>query len=343
LRTALALLTLAGLLLACSRPPELVQHHLAVFGTEVSITLPADQDSGPAVARVDRELQRMHRDWHAWEPGQLVQINQAIAAGRCADLPEDVAAVIKRAGELERRSRGLFNPAIGRLLELWGFHASELPRGPPPAEADIADLVSRAPSMRQLHIRDGRLCSDNRAVQLDFGGYIKGVAVERALKLLAESGLEHAIVNAGGDLGVIGRRGRRSWQAAVQHPDGHSGHHAAVLEVHDGEFVFTSGNYRRYRQGAGIRHGHIIDPRDGYPADAVSSVSLIAEDGGLADAAATALAVAGNGEWREIAAALGIDRVMRIKADGSVELTPQMAARVQWRERPNRIKRISTR
>lgn len=343
MRTAFACLVVTGLLLSCSRPPELVHHHLAAFGTEVTITLLADGEAGQTLARVDRELQRMHRDWHAWEPGRLGQINQAIAEGRCVDLPEDVATVIEQTRELERRSQGLFNPAIGRLLTLWGFHSSELPMGPPPTEAEIAELVSRSPSMRQLHIGHGRLCSDNRAVQLDFGGYIKGVAVERALKLLAASGLRHAIVNAGGDLGVIGQRGQRPWRAAVQHPDGHSGHHVAMLEVHAGEFLFTSGNYRRYRQGDGIRHGHIIDPRDGYPADAVSSVSLIAEDGGLADAAATALAVANAGEWLGIADALGIDKVMRITADGSVELTPQMAARAQWREPPDRIHLISTR
>lgn len=342
MRTTLACLLVLGLLLSCGRSPEFARHHLAVFGTEVTVTLEADREAGQALARADRELQRMHRDWHAWEPGRLWQINRAIAEGRCLDLPPDAAAVIERARELEHRSGGLFNPAIGRLLALWGFHASELPEGPPPAESEIADLVSRSPAMRQLHIRHGRLCSNNRTVQLDFGAYIKGVAIERALELLAESGLQHAIVNAGGDLGVIGQHGRRHWRAAVQHPDGRSGHHVAMLEVHDGEFVFTSGNYRRYRQGDGIRHGHIIDPRDGYPADAVNSVSLIAEDGGLADAAATALAVAGKSEWLEIAGALGIDKVMRIKADGSVELTPEMAARVQWREQPDGIDLTAT-
>ena len=249
--------------------------------------------------------------------------------------------MIERARQLERSSNGLFNPAIGRLLALWGFHASELPQGPPPAPAAIEKQVMQAPSMADLDIDAGELSSRNRAVQLDFGGYIKGVAVERALEILAQTGIEHAIVNAGGDLGVIGRHGDRPWRAAVEHPDGTGGRYLADLEVRDGEFVFTSGNYRRYRQGDGIRYGHIIDPRDGYPADGVRSVTVIDSDGGRADAAATALAVADVGEWQAVARSLGVERVMRVEADGLIRMTPAMAARVRWHRQPQQLRVVS--
>lgn len=267
----------------------------------------------------------------------LGDINRAIAEERAIELSPEAAAIIESARDLERASDGLFNPAIGRLLELWGFHASELPEGPPPPASAIAELVDRSPSMTNLELAGTTLSSDNPMVQLDFGAYLKGVAVERALDMLARAGIEHAIVNAGGDLGVIGRRGTRPWQAAVQHPDGEGGRYLAGLEVHDGEFVFTSGNYRRYRQGEGVRYGHIIDPRDGYPADHVSSVTVIGDDGGRADAAATALAVADSGEWPGIARQLGVEHVMRVEADGIIRLTPAMAARVRWRQRPQDI------
>jgi thiamine biosynthesis lipoprotein len=338
-----ALLLLVGLLGACGEQPQVQRHRLAVFGTETTLTI-RSPDSGAAtaaVARVDRELQRMHRDWHAWEPGMLGDINSAIAAGDPIDLSPQALRVIEHAAELEHRSGGRFNPAIGRLLALWGFHASSLPQGPPPPPEEIERLVALSPSMSDLEIRDGTLSSRNPAVQLDFGAYIKGVAVERALRILAEAGIQDAIVNAGGDLGVIGRRGRRPWRAAVAHPDGEGGRYLGTVDVNPGEFVFTSGNYRRYRQHEGIRHGHILDPRDGYPADHVSSVTVIHGDGGEADAAATALAVAATEEWPAVAAGLGVDAVLRVEADGGITVTRAMASRVTWQGRPGRIRVVS--
>lgn len=337
-RLAAALL-LAGLLAACESQPRIERYQIAVFGTETTLTIRAGggADAAAAVAAVDRELQRMHRDWHAWEPGMLAEINRAIAEGRSIKLSPEAARIIQAAAELERRSGGLFNPAIGRLLARWGFHASELPQGPPPPAEEIQRLVDRAPSLADLSIDSGYLASRNRAVQLDFGAYLKGVAVERALAILHKAGIEHAIVNAGGDLGVIGRHGQRRWRAAVEHPDGSGGRHLATLEVNPGEYVFTSGNYRRYRTNEGIRRGHILDPRDGYPADQVSSVTVIDDHGGTADAAATALAVAAPDEWQAVARELEIDVVMRIEADGTIHVTPTMAARVHWQGRPAKI------
>lgn len=334
-------LLLVCLLSACGGEPELERHRLAAFGTEVTVTVRAGADATGAVTEIDRELQRMHRQWHAWEPGMLGDINRAIAENRSIELPTEAIDLIEDARELERASRGLFNPAIGRLLALWGFHSSRLPEGPPPAASAIAPLVEASPSLKDLEIAGTRLSSDNPAVQLDFGAYLKGVAVERALEQLADAGIEHAIVNAGGDLGVIGKRGDRAWRAAVQHPDGAGGNYLATIEVRDGEFVFTSGNYRRYRQDEGIRHGHIIDPRDGYPADQVSSVTVIGDDGANADAGATALAVATGTEWRALAQNLGIEHVMRVDADGTVWLTPPMAARVRWQAEPGAVRVVS--
>lgn len=341
MRASRILLLLAlGLLAACGDEPDPVRHHIAAFGTQVVVTTRASEhvDVAGTVAAVDREFQQIHRRWHAWEPGMLGDVNRAIAENRAIALSPEAVAVMTRARELEQLSGGLFNPAIGRLLGAWGFHASELLEGPPPPASTIARLVEQSPSMTDLEFSGGQLSSNNPSVQLDFGAYIKGVAVERALELLAEAGIEHAIVNAGGDLGAIGRHGSRPWRTAVEHPDGDGGRYLASLDVHDGEFVFTSGNYRRYRQSEGIRHGHIIDPRDGYPADRVSSVTVIHDDGGEADAAATALAVAGPAEWIQLARSLGVEAVMRVDADGTIQVTPAMATRLQWQGRPDSVR-----
>lgn len=327
----------------CHPADRIDEYTIAAFGTQMRVQIRGTDvaTANAAVAAVDREMQQLHRRWHAWEPGLLVDINHAISEGRRIELPRRVIAAIEHARGLERASGGRFNPAIGRLLALWGFHASELPEGPPPAESDIERLVEANPSMADLVIEDGTLASTNPAVQLDFGAYIKGVAVDRALTILADAGVPDAIVNAGGDLGVIGTRGKRPWRAAVRHPDADDGRLLARLEVFDGERVFTSGNYLRYRSDEGIRYGHIIDPRDGLPADHVASVTVVHDNGAEADAAATALAVAAPGEWPAVAAAMGIDKVMRVDASGTVRLTPRMRERTRFDHAPPRVETVS--
>ena len=98
--------------------------------------------------------------------------------------------------------------------------------------------------------------------------------------------------------------------------------------------MFTSGNYERYFEYNGIRYHHILDPRTGYPARGSLSVTVVNNDAATADAAATALFVAGPEGWREVARNMGIKEVMLIDENMTVYMTPAMAARVQFTVEP---------
>ena len=346
LPAALLITVAAGALLSCSVSEQRTeQHEIAAFGTRIELTLRAGRhtDSAQAVAAVDRMFQRMHRQWHAWQPGMLGDINAAIAAGRPIQISGHARSIMQRAARLEEQSGGLFNPAMGRLFALWGFHSDTLPSGPPPDGVEIRQRIDPPPTMADLSFKDSMLISTNPAVQLDFGAFLAGVAAENALAILKQHGISHAIVNIGGDLGVVGTGARRAWRAAVQHPDGQGGKHLAYIDLNDGEFVFTSGNYHRYRQHEGLRYGHLIDPRSGYPANSVQSVTVIDTRGGRADAAATALAVAGPDEWQAVARRMGIEQMLRAEADGTVVVTRAMARRIEWHQAPQRLRVVSSR
>jgi FAD:protein FMN transferase len=327
-----------ALLAACARDPAgpVIEQQFHLFGTIVSLTTYGldDRAAKAAGAEVEGLFQQMHDDWHAWQKGALTDINDAIAAGRPIEVPPSLLPLIHKAKEASQRSDGLFNPAIGRLVRLWGFHASEMPDGPPPPEAEINALVAAHPSLEQVEIRDGVLRSSNPAVQMDFGGIAKGYAVELALLRLRELGVENAIVNTGGGLGVIGRRGDRPWRIGIRHPLG-----AGVLgslEVRDGEHVHTSGNYERFREWEGKRYSHIIDPRTGWPVQEVVSVTVVHRDGALADAFTKPFMVGGTREWEAFSRRLGVELVMLVDRQGTVYMTPAMAARVQFETPPAR-------
>ena len=140
-------------------------------------------------------------------------------------------------------------------------------------------------------------------------------------------GINNAIANAGGDLRAIGSHGDRPWRVAVRKPGGGN---IGSVQVQGDEAIFTSGNYERFRQDKRERYPHIIDPGTGWPAKDIASVTIITNEGLLADAAATALLVAGMDEWPELARALGLDQVAVVDESGSVYLTPKMEQRIQF-------------
>ncbi len=325
---------LCVLLAACARPPRVHERSLYVFGTLVSVSAWTRDEAAfdKAVERLDKQFQRMHRDWHAWRgDGELVRLNRALAAGESMRISDFLLPLLTRGKRLFDASDGLFDPAIGRLIALWGFHDDEPPGGPPPDAGAIAKLVAAAPGMDDIHIAGHQVYSDNPRVALDLGAYAKGYALNVAIGTLHELGIDNAIVNAGGDLCVSGAHGDRPWHIGVRHPQG--GGVIASLDVRDGECVLTSGNYERYREYRGVRYAHIIDPRSGYPVEHIASATVIARDGALADAAATALSVAGAPLWRRIARQMGVDEVMLVDGEGRVYLTPAMEQRIHLETR----------
>jgi thiamine biosynthesis lipoprotein len=324
-----ALLLLPCLLLAaCSRGPEVRQAEFFVFGTvlDVSIQGVDEATARQAFTRLQQDFQAMHRDWHAWEPGLLTEVNDAFAAGRPITASADIVELVRRSQRLEELSGGRFNPTIGGLIRLWGFHTSEFPIVGPAPDADaVRAWVERRPSSLDIRIDGLTLQSDNPAVQLDFGGIAKGYAIDLACARLKAMGVNGAIVNAGGDLRAFGDHGDRPWRIAIRNPGGGI---VGSLETGADEAVFTSGNYERFRQDGRERYPHILDPRTGWPVDHLSSATVITGEGLLADAAATALIVAGPDEWAAVADALGLDQVLLVDGAGRVYLTPAMQKRV---------------
>lgn len=301
-----------------------------VFGTVVNISLwdVSPSQASQAFSDLQHLFQDMHQNWHAWEPGRLTDINQAFRQGRAGTADPQMVLMIERAQQLETLTGGRFNAAIGSLIDLWGFHTSDFPIiGPPPSQLEIDAILEQRPSSLDIRINGLELSSDNPAVQLDFGGIAKGVAADLAIAHLQDIGIDNAIVNAGGDLRAIGTHGGRPWRVAVQKPGGGE---IGFIEVAGDESIFTSGNYARFRQDNQKRYPHILDPRSGWPAKDIASVTVIANEGVVADAAATAMVVAGLQHWPEVAAALHLNQVAVIDESGTVYMTVAMAQRLKF-------------
>jgi len=333
-RVILKTLTLLACLavLSCSQKPAKQHAEFFVFGTLLEVTTWGvdEDDARLAFSSLHSLFREMHRDWHAWEPGLLTDINRNFAAGLPAMASPAIIEMTRHSQFMEKRTAGRFNPAIGALIGFWGFHTSDYPiLGPPPSRSQIENLVQQNPSSLDIQIDEASLTSLNPLVQLDFGGIAKGYAIDIACDTLRGFGINDAIVNAGGDLRVFGRHGDRPWRIAVRDP---SGGIIGTLEAGTDEAIFTSGNYERFRQDNESRYPHILDPNTGWPVKDVASVTVITQQGWLADAAATALIVAGLDEWIEVARSLDLEQVLIVDEKGKAYLTEKMNERMEFAE-----------
>jgi thiamine biosynthesis lipoprotein len=258
-----------------------------------------------------------------------------LSAGEPFSVPPSVLPLIRKGQELYQRSDGLFNPALGELIRLWGFASDDPPQGPPPDKASIEQLLAQHPSMLDLRINGLEMACTNPAVRLDFGGFAKGYGVDLAIQHLRELGIENAIINAGGNLRVIGRHGDRPWRIGIRNPRGEGV--MASVDAEGDESIFTSGDYERYFEYEGQRYHHIMDPRTGYPARGTESVTIFHTNGADADGASTALFVAGPEHWQALAKKMGVTGVMLVAEDGTVYMTPNLKERIHFVETPARL------
>ena len=328
------------LLSGCGEPP-LHKQEAFVFGTLVEISVHGEPEAKARAAanRILAEFDALHRMLHPWEPGELSRLNEAITRAS-ADTPARVTVgadsaptllpILEEAGRLSEQSDGLFNPAIGNLVRLWGFHADTFqPRLPDPA--GIARLVAAQPRLSDIRVDGHDLEVRNPAVRLDFGGYAKGYALDQAAASLKAEGVRNALVNIGGNIIALGQHGDRPWKVGIQQP--RQGGALATLDLHDGEAIGTSGDYQRYFELDGKRYCHLIDPRTGWPVQHTQAVTVIARGGRagtLSDVASKPLFIVGAAGWQAMAAKLGITEALRIDAGGRIEATPELARRLQW-------------
>ena len=336
---------LAFLTTSCEQ--KIKKHHdsFLVFGTIVNVTLidVEEKVAEECFRQIREDLNFMHRVWHVWEPGPLMRTNQLLGHAVEFSAAPSVLDLIITSKKLAIKSQHLFNPAIGKLIALWGFHSNKRPETPPSDKA-IQQLLKQNPTLENIKRNGVRINNNNAAVKIDLGGIAKGFAIDRLLKGLKQRGVQNALINTGGDLKVIGQHGDRPWKIAIRDPrfkfqeqqENKKLSVVALLELNDNEAAFTSGDYERYfksKKNNDQHLHHIIDPRTGYPAEGTQSVTVLHQNAATADAAATALFIAGPSQWVEIAKAMGIKYVLLIDAKGDIHISSSMQKRIKLKQK----------
>lgn len=347
--TSLLLIALLLSISACktSPPEKIYQDSVFVFGTVVNITL-ADVDaktSEKIFAQLEEDFRRMHYIWHAWQKGPIMRTNQLCAAVGTFTSAASSTDIINKAKRLAIASDHLFNPAIGKLVKLWGFQKDDYDDNFPPDDEDIQKLVASNPTLEDMDIKGVRYTCKNGDIRIDLGGIAKGYALETAsAEVIKQFKVNNILINAGGDIKAIGNKGHDAsgavipWQIGIRDPFAKTKDSTiGSIAINDNISVFTSGNYERYYEAEGKRIHHIIDPRTGYPAQGTASVTVLHEDATTADAAATALFVAGENDFIRIARQMQIDKVLLISSEGRYYISEEMEKMVKFKKQPDKL------
>jgi len=335
MRHCLILLALA-LLTACGRTP-LQEQQAYVFGTRVEVlVVSAEAEQGrQAISAVLREFDRLHRAYHAWQTSELTALNDAIAAGQSLTVTPELAALVGEAQALSAQGNYLFDPGIGQLIKLWGFQADEF-KAELPAETGIKAWLANKPSIADIVIDGNTIKSRNRQVALDFGGYLKGVALDRAAAILRAQGINNALINIGGNVMALGSKEGKKWRVGIQHP--RQPGPMATVALDDGEAIGTSGDYQRFFEVDGQRYAHLLDPRTGYPADQTQAVTVLIpagpKAGTLSDASSKPIFIAGLDAWRAMAKKLEIGLVLRVDRSDRIFVTEALHKRLEFIGQP---------
>ena len=247
------------------------------------------RNSDQAVDAAIKEVKRLDALLSTGSPdSEIARLNESGAAS----LSEDAAALFERALAVYGMTGGLFDVTVYPLVKLWGFPTGEyhVPSGEELARVlPLVDASRIALSGREVKLGAGQ--------QADLGGIAKGYTSARIMEIYEEYGVYSGMVSLGGNVQVLRKKPDGSkWRVGIRDPKGGTGGLAAVLAVED-LAVVTSGGYERYFEEDGNTYIHILDPRTGYPAESdLSSVTVVSEDGTLADALSTALYIMGSEE-----------------------------------------------
>lgn len=273
--------------------PALAEWHgraIDLMGTRVSVELwHEDERRGLAlVEQVLDEYRRIDRLMSTYQPdSEISRVNREAADGAVA-VGDELLSLILASTELSRASNGAFDISYESVGYLYDFRA-----GLRPDAAQISALID-AVDFRQLLVeREAKTVRFGMpGMRINLGGIAKGYAVEQGARILRAAGIEHALLNAGGDTRVIGDRRGQPWIIGIRHPRLEDDV-ATRLPIVD-EAISTSGDYERFFEENGRRYHHILNPATGEPTETLLSATIIGPDATTTDALATTVFVLGT-------------------------------------------------
>lgn len=275
---------------------------------EVQLYAATQSEARAAADSAIEEVRRIEAKYSRYRADSVVSRINAAAGLATVEVDAETVQLLDYADTCFKQSGGLFDITSGVLRRVWNFAA-----GKPPSHDAVQALLPLI-GWHQVERRHASIALPHAGMELDFGGFGKEYAVDRAAFVLAERGIRHGCVNLAGDLAVVGSHADGSpWGVGIRHPRA-PGALLATLPLHSGA-IATSGDYERYFEHEGLRYCHILDPRSGEPVRGLRSATVSAPTCLVAGTATTIAMLKGDAGGMAWLEALGLP-YLAVRADG---------------------------
>lgn len=288
------ILLLAILFLTSCAPLQKTEQTKEMMGTFVTITVYNEDKKAAeqAVSEAFREMERIENLLSIYKnTSEVYQLNKN---GKIEKASDDLVYVMEKSLTYGNLSEGAFDITVQPILDLYTHTFTDLKR--PPTDDEIKE-TKKLIGYENIYINKRDIEFTKPNMKITFGGIAKGYAVDRAVELLQEKGIKHALVNAGGNMRAIGAKPDGNWQIALQNPRKKEDY-ITIIPLKDNS-VSTSGDYERYFNENKTFH-HIINPTTGYSATDLISVTIITDKAIDADALSTSVFVLGKEKGLEL-------------------------------------------
>jgi thiamine biosynthesis lipoprotein len=278
-------------------------NEIQVHGEDEAAARSAAEAARDEVLRIEAKYSRYRAD-------SVVSRINAAAGGEPVAIDEETGTLLAFAGTCFQASGGLFDATSGILRRAWNFEGARVP-----TDAELAPLLALI-GWRHVQVSAGAVRLALPGMELDFGGFGKEYAVDRAVAVLASRGIGSAMVDLAGDVAILGTQpGGLPWRVGIRHPR-RPGAIVAAFDVHSGA-IATSGDYERFVEVDGVRHCHVLDPRTGRSARGLASVTVQAPSCLVAGSATTVAMLKGPEDGPAWLAAMGVHHLC-VREDGSI-------------------------
>ena len=280
-----------------------------LLGTVVEIQVrdADEQNAEDAITKAFTEVKRIDDLFTTYnEASPVWKINNSVDT--IINIDSEIYNLIILCDSITKLSNGSFDVSLDNLTKAWGFYTDD-PKLPDRSAIDSALSLS---GWNNIKLIDENKIIKHNKVGLNFGAIAKGYAVDRAIDVLKTLGIKEALVNAGGEISVIGN----DWIVGIQHPREIN---SIIKKIKlDGFTVATSGDYEQYFEVDGNRYHHILDPKTGYPSTGLQSVTIINKSNAFADALATGVFVMGKENGLKLIETLDDTEAMMIDEEGKI-------------------------
>lgn len=278
---------------------------------EICLYCELRRDADTIAAAMQNEVHRIEEKYSRYRDASVVaEINRKSVIGKATQVDDETATLLDYANTAYLQSEGLFDITSGIFRRAWNFKEAQIP-APASLEAILPfvgwDKVSWTRPNVEFTVS---------GMEIDFGGFGKEYAVDRAIAIALQMGAENAFINLGGDLSATGPHADgKPWNVGIAHPR-KSGQVLTALAVTAGALA-TSGDYERFIEVDGVRYCHIINPRTGYPVQSFQSVTVAGSSCLVSGTAATTAMLLGLEGGAEYLSEMGLPYLV-VDSNGAV-------------------------